>query len=113
MFGGKSSEDGGLQNDVWILRIGKRPLEWIKADVSGSPPCPRYSHSMNFYEDGNYLIIHGGRNDYSSESFALRDTYLLELYRLEWIKVNIRFDSPRIKTFSRCGHSAIVFSKIF
>jgi len=68
---------------------------------------------MNFYEEGNYLIIHGGRNDYSSESFALNDTYILELFRMEWIKVKIFFDSPKTaKVFSRCGHSAIVFSKI-
>ena len=102
-----------MKNDLWILRIGKKPLEWIKSDTNGSPPCPRYSHSMNFYEEGNYLIIHGGRNDYSSESFALNDTYLLELYRLEWIKVRIFFDSPRTKVFNRCGHAAIVYSNFY
>jgi len=99
-----------LQNDLWILRIGKKPLEWFKPDTSGSPPCPRYSHSMNFYEEGNYLIIHGGRNDYSSESFALNDTYLFELYKQEWIKIKLFFDSPRTKVFSRCCHAGIVYS---
>jgi hypothetical protein len=66
---------------------------------------------MNFYEEGNYLIIHGGRNDYSSESFALNDTFLLDLNKFEWIKVKVLFDSPKTKVFNRCGHSAIVFSK--
>lgn len=95
------------------MRIGKKPLEWFKPETSGSPPCPRYSQSMNFYEDGNYLIIHGGRNDYSSESFALNDTFLLDLYRFEWINIKVFFDSPRTKVFSRCGHSAIIFSNLF
>ena len=68
---------------------------------------------MNFYEPGNYVIIHGGRNDFSSDSFALRDTYLLELNKLEWIRVNIFFDTPSTKIYNRCGHSAIVCSMIY
>jgi hypothetical protein len=88
-------------------------MEWFKPEVKGTPPTPRYSHTFNFYEDGNYAIVHGGRNDYSSSSFALNDTYLLELTKLEWIKVIIYSEPSNIHIFSRCGHSAVVHSKYF
>jgi len=65
---------------------------------------------MNFYPDGNYLIIHGGRNDLSSESFALSDTYVLELQNMEWIEVKIYSNSPS-DIYNRCGHKAVVYSK--
>lgn len=111
-FGGKSSEEGPLKNDVWILKIGKKPLEWIKLTTNGNPPIPRYAHSMNFYEEGNYLIIHGGRNDSYSDSFALNDTYLLELSRFDWIQVNINFDLKQVHVYNRCGHSSVIYSKV-
>jgi len=85
----------------------------MKPEVKGIPPCPRYSHSMNFYENGNFLIIHGGRNDYSSDSFALNDTFIFELSKFEWIEVKLYFDTLRSKVYNRCGHSAIIYSKFF
>jgi len=97
---------------MWVLKIGKKPLEWMKAETKGSPPCPRYAHSMNFYEIGNIIIIHGGRNDYSSDSFALNDTYIFELSKYEWVLAKLFLNSPRIKVYSRCGHSAIVYSNV-
>ena len=111
IFGGRSSEEGNFKNDVWVLRIGKKPLEWIKLKTNGTPPTPRCAHSMNFYEEGNYLIIHGGRNDSSSDSFALNDTYILELARFDWIKVKVYFDKPNVSVYNRCGHSSLIYSK--
>jgi hypothetical protein len=97
-----------LTNEVWILRIGKKPFDWIKPQIYGNPPSPRYLHSMNFYEEGNFLIIYGGRND-NIESSALNDIYLLELQKLEWIKV-IVYSDANIDVYNRCGHSSIVYS---
>jgi hypothetical protein len=97
---------------LWILRLGKKPVEWYKPTTMGSPPPPRYLHTLNFYEEGNYLIVHGGRNDLiSSDSFALNDTYVLDLSKLVWIEVKIFSESPKFNIFNRCGHSAIVYSK--
>ena len=100
-----------MKNDLWVLRLGKRPLEWIRPETSGVPPCPRYNHTMNYYEDGNYLIVHGGRNDLSNDMFSLNDTFILELSRFEWVDVKINFDSPKIEMYRRCGHQAIIYSK--
>ncbi len=109
IFGGRSSEEGGIKNDLWILKIGKKPLEWYKPETRGMPPSPRYSHSMSFYEEGNYVIIHGGRNDLTSESFALNDTYILELSKMMWCEVKLYSDLEQFNVFNRCGHSSIIY----
>lgn len=111
IFGGKTKEEGGLSNDLWVLCLGKKPLEWKKIeDDKGQRPSPRYYHSMNYYEDGNFLIIHGGRNDEQSDSFALNDTYLFDLEQLEWTRIELYSQLKNFKILSRCGHSAVVFS---
>ena len=109
IFGGKNKEDGGLSNQLWILLIGRKPLEWIKPETKGRPPAPRYFHTMNFYERGNYLIIHGGRNDSVSENSALNDTYLLNLENFEWIKAILYSDKENFEILCRCGHQSITF----
>jgi hypothetical protein len=93
-----------------ILKIGKKPLEWYKPETSGKSPSPRYSHSMNYYEEGNYLIIHGGRNDEKIEKYSLNDTYVFDLYKFEWAYVKILFESPKMEIYNRFGHKSIIHS---
>ena len=95
------------------MRLGKKPLEWLKPFVRGKPPTPRYSHTMNYYEEGNFLIVHGGRNDFSSDSFAFNDTHIFDLQKLEWQEITLYSDYPNFAVFNRCGHSAIVYCKYF
>ena len=104
VFGGKSSNEKGALGALRILRIGKKQLEWVTVEAGGKPPKPRYCCSMNFFEDGNYLIIHGGRNEINGDDIALNDTYVLELYKMEWLKVD--FGDLEIK--HRFGHSAVI-----
>jgi N-acetylneuraminic acid mutarotase len=109
IFGGKSNEDG-LSNQLWILIMGKKPLDWIKVETKGKPPIPRYFHTMNFYERGNYVIIHGGRNDIFSEKSALNDTFLLNLENFEWLEVKLYSNSNNFNIVNRCGHQSIIYS---
>ena len=109
VFGGKSNEDG-LSNQLWILLMGKKPLEWIKVDTKGKPPIARYFHSMNFYERGNYVIIHGGRNDIFSDKSALNDTFLLNLENFEWLEVKLYSNISNFNVANRCGHQSIIYS---
>jgi hypothetical protein len=97
------------------MRLGKKPLEWLKPLVRGKAPRPRYSHTMNYFEEGNFLIVHGGRNDLTSDSFALNDTHIFDLQKLEWQEITLlsETDSPGFSVFNRCGHSAIVYCKYF
>jgi hypothetical protein len=105
IFGGKN-EKGNLSNDLWIVRVGHKPIEWIKAETVGKKPSGRYLHSMNYYEEGNYLIVYGGKNDIDSISI-FNDIYLFELSRFEWIEIKVFSDSP-INVYRRCGHIGII-----
>ena len=110
IFGGKNKEFGGISNQLWILIMGKKPLEWIIPVTKGKPPSPRFFHTMNYYEKGNYLIVHGGRNDCISDDSALNDTYLFNLENLEWVNVEIFSNNNDFKVLSRYGHQSIIFS---
>ena len=104
IFGGKKSELKDPSNKMWLLKIGKKYLEWVEIIPKGKPPCPRYLFSMNFYEKGNYLIIHGGKTKSLKTEQILKDTYLFELYRFEWIKVlHGCFDNIVKPRFSHAG----------
>ena len=110
IFGGKTKEYGGLTNDLWILIMGKNPFSWMKVNTLGKPPSPRYFHSMDYYEKGNYLIIHGGRNDDLSATSALNDTFVLDLENLGWVNVELYNNSNSFKVISRYGHKSTIFS---
>ena len=103
VFGGKNKT---ISNDMWLLKIGKKPLEWEKVLTFGAPPSPRYLCSMNFFEKGNFIIIHGGKTKISTESFALKDTYLFELYRYQWLKVDYGDKEYVVK--KRCSHCSVI-----
>ena len=109
VFGGKSKEEGGISNKLWILTIGQKLLEWNLAETKGIPPRPRYNHSMNFYERGNFLIIHGGRNDLMSDTIAFDDTFVLDLEFFEWFKVELYSQFDKFKVLSRCGHQSSIY----
>ena len=108
IFGGKT--DTGLSNELWILLFGIKPLNWIKIESKGKPPDPRCFHTMDYFEKGNYLIIHGGRNDEISSTSALNDTFVLDLENLDWIYVNLYSNIRNFKVISRYGHKSTIFS---
>ena len=110
IFGGKMKEEGGLSNQLWILITGKKTLEWVQPLTKGKTPTPRYFHSMSFYEKGNFLIIHGGRNDLMSESSALNDTYIFDLENFDWLKVELYSETRGFKVLNRCGHQSVIYS---
>ena len=103
VFGGKNKT---ICNDMWLLKVGKKPLEWEKVLTFGQPPCPRYLCSMNFFEKGNFIVVHGGKTKINKESFALKDTYLFELYRYQWLRVDYGDKEYIVK--KRCSHSSVV-----
>lgn len=91
MFGGLH-QDGSAINDLWILKIENDCLKWIKANklTPGTPPSPRCSHSLTYFEKENALIISGGRDDRTKQIFS--DLFLLTLDTLCWISVNVSGD---------------------
>ena len=109
IFGGKRGSDGKAISDLYILRIGRRPLEWAKIRTQGIGPTPRYACSLNFYEEGNCLVVHGGRNDGCLEDFALNDTYMLELFMLNWMRVDYCYEGGLMRVNNRCAHEALIY----
>ena len=84
IFGGKifDGEKIAFNQHLYILKICQNPLEWIIPKLSGKPPSERYGSSMSYYEKGNFVVIHGGKN-----ISLLNDTFLLDLFSLNWIEV--------------------------
>ena len=110
VFGGMPCNSRIPSNDLWVLLIGKKPFEWrLIHDYKGMKPSPRYFHSMNYYEEGNFLIVHGVRNDELSDSFALNDTYLFMLNTYELIRVELSSKLSGFKVLKRCAHQAVVY----
>ena len=112
IFGGKKKVEGisGLSNDLYVFVLGKKPCQWKRIDnIKGKKPSERYFHSMNYYEPGNFLIVHGGRNDTKSESFALDDTYICDLDLYQWLKVNLVSNNENFKTMARCAHDSVIY----
>ena len=109
IFGGKKGELKEPSNKMWVLRIGKKYLDWVEIPTFGKPPCPRYLFSMNFYEHGNFLIIHGGKTKSPKNEQILNDTFLFELMRFEWIQVLHGCFEPMVKP--RFSHAGIIHNK--
>ena len=108
VFGGKSKDECKPNNVLRVLRVGKKPLEWVTLETKGEGPSPRYMCSLNFYEEGNYVVVYGGRNDLEDKSSAFNDMYVFELYRLEWLRVAF---CDKIKALHRYNHGAAVSGK--
>ena len=106
IFGGKISEEGPINDNLYVLKIGKKPLEWEIINTNGMKPCARYNTSLNYYERGNMLIIHGGRTTYKKKEIALNDTFILDLFSFNWIE--IEYFNKECKVPPRYFHQAIV-----
>ena len=46
VFGGKTSHINNLNRNLYVLKIGKKNLQWITLKTNGFPPCPRYGFSV-------------------------------------------------------------------
>ncbi len=116
MFGGR--DEKGPRNTLHIMKINRRPCEWVLANVAGEPPAPRYGHSMHYYPDKNIMIIFGGRNDANYQSTLtsyMNDVWVLALEKLTWVRWDAA-EGPGCQPegrYSHCsemlGSSVVVF----
>jgi len=102
-FFGGFDEENNCKNNLYILKIGKKPLEWYNPKPNGSAPPPRIFAKMNFYEELNILIVHGGRNDILKKS-VFNDFWIFDLENFKWIKANINPYTPK----DRSEHCSII-----
>lgn len=108
-FGGRNAL--GANNDVYILRLGRKPIEWIKPEIKGKKPPPRYAHSADYIAEKGILIVFGGRNDEGSEvtgTFCMNDIWILSVENLEWTE----WKSPEpIDPQPRYSHATAIAGK--
>ena len=93
-----------VNSEMYILTLGNKVNEWIKAETSGFRPSPRYQHAMVHSHQLNSLIIHGGRSKKLPDlkkrnGFYLSDMHLLNLETFSWLRVDL-FGEKHLKRAS-------------
>jgi hypothetical protein len=53
-------------------------MTFTQPQTTGKTPPARYMHSMDYYKDGNFLILVGGRNDKLAENI-MGNLWILKL----------------------------------
>jgi N-acetylneuraminic acid mutarotase len=103
IFGG-IDEKREPTNSLYILKLGSKPAVWLTPSTLGSPPSPRFLHTMTFIPSINSIAIFGGRVDnLNSPSYtSYNDIYLLTLENLTWTYTHALGNIP----CGRSGHSA-------
>lgn len=104
-FGGLDQYNNSY-GDVKILKIGRKPCEWINVKIDGRGPRKRNSATINFYEDLNMLIVYGGRNLSESPMFY-SDIFILDLENSQWLEATLQI-SPGID-LCRSGHCSCIW----
>ena len=106
IFGGYNGNFDKCTNHLYVLKIGKKKLEWTILKTTGYGPTPRISASMSFLEKKNLLIIHGGRTNTENVINPLNDTYLLDLETLNWLEVGYYGEISK----GRYQHQSVTFN---
>ncbi|CDW72708.1 kelch motif family protein [Stylonychia lemnae] len=102
MYGGRNNENIANPN-IYIMTITfnqqNKPIrQFLQPQCQGQYPPGRYMHSMEFYQEGNFIVIAGGRNDaLETSKIILDDIWILKLNSLEWQKVIINQYDPGSK----------------
>ena len=90
IFGG-IEENGNFFNDLWLIRIGIKPVDILKIPFKSFSPCGRINCGITFFNPLNFLVIYGGRN----EKCILNDIWVFDLENFIWIKPNYDQDNCR------------------
>ena len=95
IFGG-IDKDGNYYKDLWLIRIGVKPVDIVNVPTRGKQPPLRTLCGMTFFSPLNLLVIYGGKNKYQ----ILNDIWFFDLESLNWIKPVYENES----FYPICGH---------
>ena len=84
IFGG-IEKDGNFHSNLWLIRIGVKPVDIINVPSNGKQPPPRILCGMTFFSPLNILVVYGGRNQFISETQILNDIWIFDLESFTWI----------------------------
>lgn len=93
-----------MLGDLKILRTDIKPMQWIKPETKGIQPKPRCGHTMDFSQEFNFIIIHGGKNDSDPDVF-FNDLFILNVEDYNWIKIQVQGRIPKPKA----NHSSYLY----
>jgi N-acetylneuraminic acid mutarotase len=99
-------------NELFLVNVGCKNLYWTRPETFGTPPSPRFQHSMVFNEKVNVLVVFGGRIDVNNSNAytCFNDLFLLKMDNLTWVNVQVLGNVP----IPRSGHSFASFgSKVY
>jgi uncharacterized protein (TIGR03437 family) len=94
LFGGR---DNSPRNDLWSYSLDRG--EWTERRPSGTPPAPRFGHTVLLDAQRRRLVVFGGQ---ASGFFS--DTWAYDLERNQWSQLAADNAGPS----RRYGHSAIL-----
>ena len=81
IFGGIDKE-GNYYKDLWLIRIGVKPVDIVNVPTKGKQPPLRTLCGMSFFSPLDLLVVYGGKNKYE----ILNDIWFFDLESLNWIK---------------------------
>lgn len=95
IFGGINYEHQALDT-MYLLKTGKKPLNWEIIETSGQGPSPRFQHSMVYNDKLNIIIVFGGRVDHykAVQYTCFNDLYILKMDNLLWTTVRVLGNVP-------------------
>lgn len=102
IFGGLDSNKKCTQK-LWIVKIGKKPVDILEPRTHGKPPLPRKLCIMTSLDEINLLVIHGGKNDQLHPEY-LNDIVILDMETFHWIHPKQKSDEPT-QLAEHCGFS--------
>ena len=88
MFGGMNKERR-FCNDVYVIKICRKPCKVSKIKVNGKPPEPRINAKMIYMHEYNMVIIHGGCGE---EQQLFNDIAIINMNNLCWIWPKVEID---------------------
>lgn len=109
VFGGRTS-DSTAANDIYVLCFNfvENTVFWMQPECAGTPPSPRYNHTMVAIE--NKIYVFGGRTiNADGTKTTLNDLYMLNLDTLTWHRPSTAGLSPLP---SRCWHTCTAIDGI-
>lgn len=111
VFGGLNSSKEA-SGELFLLKIGSKNLLWTLPETVGQAPSPRFSHSMNYNEKLEVLIVFGGRIDSANSGnyVCYNDVFILRVKDLMWVSVKVLGNVPQ----PRSGHCTACYgSKVY
>ena len=91
------------RNTLHMLKAGPHGCIWNEVQTMGTPPAPRFQHSMTIFPELFLIVVYGGRRDEHSDSGyrCFGELHLLQLETMCWTTA-IFYGSP---PENRCGHA--------